>query len=118
MEITQEYLKQCLTYDSDTGIFKWRADRPDWHFKDWRGRNGFMRAVGLRKDMVAGYDSPPSKRNPCSYVIIGLNNKPYKAHRLAWLYVYGNMPVIDFFLVIENASLASLYAIDEKTLLL
>lgn len=95
MEITQEYLKQCLTYDPETGIFKWRADRPDWHFKDWRGRNGFMRAVGLREDMVAGYDSPPSKRNPCSYVIIGLNNKLYKAHRLAWLYMYGNMPEED-----------------------
>lgn len=93
LEITQEYVKEALEYDPETGIFKWRLDRPDHHFKDWRGRNGFIRNIS--PDRVAGNLQQPTERNPCSYIVIGLSEKLYRAHRLAWLYVYGDWPSED-----------------------
>lgn len=90
MELTQEYLKEALHYDPETGIFTWREDRPLSHFKDWRGYNGYI--GNIRNSLVAGYKPKGTDRNPRNYLVIGLNSKLYRAHRLAWLYVYGYMP--------------------------
>jgi hypothetical protein len=61
--ITQEILKENLSYDSNTGEFLWV-------------KNG-LKAGTINKD---------------GYVIIKFNKKRYPAHRLAWLYTYGEMP--------------------------
>lgn len=93
MEITQEYLKEALNYDEDTGVFTWRLDRPDYHFSDQRSRNSWLRNIS--KSLVAGSLRRPTKRNPKQYIKIGLGGKLYSAHRLAWLYVYGEWPSED-----------------------
>ena len=93
MQLTQEYLKEALDYNPDTGVFIWREDRPLSHFRDWRGRNGFLK--NIKKTKIAGSVGTPDKRNPCAYMIIGLAGKQYKAHRLAWLWYYGCMPEED-----------------------
>jgi len=72
--LTQNYLQSILNYNPDTGIFTWKKPRPKINVGD-----------------VAGYLNKKSK-----YYYIGLDLKDYKAHRLAWLYVYGKLPkVID-----------------------
>ena len=71
MTLTVEQLKDALTYDSDTGKFVWKT-RPS-------------RAV--KAGDVAGC---VEKR--IGYVTIGIKGRIYKAHRLAWLYVYGQWP--------------------------
>lgn len=68
--ITQEEVKRYLDYNPDTGIFRW---------KDGASRK--MRGGAIAGDIG-------SKR----YISIGINNRSYQAHRLAWLYVYGEMP--------------------------
>ena len=98
--LTQEYLKEALDYDPETGVFKWRMDRPSSHFPDWRGRNGWSKNIS--SDLIAGSPSKPTKRNPLSYLIIGLSGKNYKAHRLAWLYVYGEWPSEDIDHINQN----------------
>ena len=88
--VDQKYLKESLDYDPLTGEFTWRLDRPESHFKDWRGKNGWMR--NMKDDLVAGYIAPVTKRNPRPYKVIGLKGKLHKAHRLAWLYEHGQWP--------------------------
>ena len=67
--MTQEYIREILLYDKDTGIFTWKKN------------TGYKKNIGK----IAG-------SNRLGYIRIGINNKEYSAHRLAWLYVYGNFP--------------------------
>lgn len=66
--ITQSELKELLHYNPDAGIFEWRKTRP-----------------GVKAGSCAGY-------NIRGYVSIEINNIPYFAHRLAWLYAHGVWP--------------------------
>lgn len=74
-ELTQEYIKSILDYNSETGIFVWK-DRPNMR------PICNARFLGKR----AGYTG---KRG---YTMISVDNKIYAAHRLAWLYVRGVWP--------------------------
>jgi hypothetical protein len=67
--LTQQELKDLLNYDPDTGLFEW-----------------ISRRGGTRSDLHAGY------RHGTGYLAIKVKGKCYKAHRLAWLYVYGKWP--------------------------
>lgn len=68
--ITQEELKEYLHYDPLTGDFNWTIGKR-----------------GLKVNSKAG------SMNDQGYVIIRINNIRYRAHRLAWLYVYGHFPI-------------------------
>jgi hypothetical protein len=67
--LTQEYLKSILDYDLDTGIFTWKVNK----------------AQRTKIGDIAGWIAD-------GYRKIEINGKNYNAHRLAWLYVYGEMP--------------------------
>lgn len=67
--LTQEYLKSILNYDSGTGIFTWLITPTN----------------NVPAGSIAGYPV-------YGYIIIGINKKLYRAHRLAWLYMYGCFP--------------------------
>lgn len=66
--LTVEALKSVLRYDPETGLF----DRMDQSRLNSTGRVGTTDKSGYRAICVKG--------------------RIYKAHRLAWLYVYGNWP--------------------------
>lgn len=70
--MTQNELMESLEYNKETGVFKWKVS------------NNNRVKVGDE----AGYIS---KRN--GYRQIKITGKLYQAHRLAWLYVNGVMPV-------------------------
>ena len=67
--LTQEYLKSILHYNQDTGVFTWKVSK----------------AQRIKSGDVAGWVHN-------GYTEIEINNKKYKAHRLAWLYVNGEIP--------------------------
>ena len=73
--LTATQLREILDYDSATGLFTWkyRVGAP----KQWN-----VRYAGT----VAGCT------NPQGYVRISIRKTFYRAHRLAWLFVYGAMP--------------------------
>ena len=68
--LSQERLKECLQYDSDTGVFTWLVNP----------------CRNLRVGSVAG-----TVRHD-GYVVIMIDRKLYLAHRLSWLYVHGTLP--------------------------
>lgn len=68
--LTAERLREVLDYDLETGEFRWRITM------GCRGVAG--RVAGCL--CATGYQS------------IRINRKPYQAHRLAWLHVYGEWP--------------------------
>ena len=77
MKITQERLKELLYYDPDTGVFIWQVRR-----------GGVVKAGS-----IAGH-AWLSGRSRTQYNMISINNKNYRAHRLAWLYVHGCWPLV------------------------
>lgn len=70
MMLTQEKLKELFTYDSNTGIFTWNVDR---------GRN-----------KVKGKEITTKSNH--GYIQTSYNNNKIRMHRMAWIYVYGNIP--------------------------
>lgn len=69
-KVNENYLKEILHYDPDTGIFTWK--------KRHQGRS---------------VHKPPGWVSPLGYVKICINRNSYCAHRLAWLYMTGSWPV-------------------------
>jgi hypothetical protein len=67
--LTEESLKEQVAYDPDTGVFRWKT-RPSNRVK-----------IG---DIAGSIND--------GYVIIKLRDRKYRAHILAWLYVYGALP--------------------------
>ena len=67
--ITQARLKEVAIYDAETGQFVWSTNR-----------GGFVQRGRVCGCVVNGY------------VSIAIDGKRHKAHRLAWLYVYGVWP--------------------------
>lgn len=68
--LTQDYLKSILYFDPLNGIFYWKIKRPNINIGQTAsniGKNGYVR--------------------------ISINNKRHYAHRLAWLYIYGELPI-------------------------
>jgi len=72
-KLTQKRLKEVLSYNPKTGIFIWINTK----------------AHRLNNGDVAGY------KEPDGYIQIRVYGVLQKAHRLAWLYVYGYLPEND-----------------------
>lgn len=68
--LTQSRLKECLDYNPDTGEFTWMENQ----------------GSAKKGDSCKCQDSH-------GYSVIKIDRKKYYAHRLAWLYVYGDWPV-------------------------
>lgn len=68
--LTQSELKSQLSYNKDTGIFTWK----------------------INKSRLAKIGNIAGSLHNNGYYSICINNKQYLAHRLAWLYISGEMP--------------------------
>lgn len=78
--LTQERLKELLTYNADTGIFYWKERLDNLAFNN------------LFAGKQAGTVDVRSDRTNYAIVKIRLSDKVYRAHRLVWLYIYGKFP--------------------------
>lgn len=73
---SQEYLKSILDYDPETGAFTWKH-RPNGP-RHWNTKYAGTRAGSL--EPVSGYER------------ISINDRIFKAHRLAWVWMTGDSP--------------------------
>ena len=67
--LAADRLRELLSYDPETGVFVWNVSRGT-----------------VKKGAVAG------RKNTDGYIEISIDSRLYKAHRHAWLYVYGVRP--------------------------
>ena len=74
MTITQEYLKEILTYNPETGDFTWNIS-----------------GIGKKKGEVLRSTTQANPKAP-KYYRVKLKGTTYKLHRLAWLYMTGEFP--------------------------
>lgn len=70
--LSAERLKQVLSYDEVTGVFRWRVSPSS------RVRAGDV--AGGRKG---------------GYIVIRIDGTKHYAHRLAWLYTHGSLPIAE-----------------------
>jgi hypothetical protein len=86
-QLTADQLRELLHYDPDTGLFRWREDIDHW-------RAGLPAGTEMRQSqrdtryIVLGIGTTSERR----YAYIGIRKAVHRAHRLAWLYVYGEWP--------------------------
>lgn len=69
--LTIERLKEALSYDPLTGVFRWLVASSD----------------KIKVGQIAGC------RRSDGYLIIRIDKAGYLSHRLAWMYVHGSLPV-------------------------
>lgn len=70
--ITAESLKNAFDYDPETGVFKWKRRS---------GKRGIPGRVAGTVDFSG-------------YVVLTINKKRHKAHRMAFLYMTGELPAV------------------------
>lgn len=73
--ITQNKLKEILNYDPATGLFTWLVN----------SRNNQVKSGDIAGQVWTGVHNK-------SYILIGIEYRLYRAHRLAWLYMTGYFP--------------------------
>lgn len=71
--LSQERLKEVLDYNPDTGVFTWKISTTN----------------AIQIGQVAG------KRTNYGYLRIQIDGVRYKAHTLAWFYIYGEWTRLD-----------------------
>jgi hypothetical protein len=75
---TAEHIRSLLDYDPETGDFTWKyRSGDDSRITNWNRRWAGKRSYNMDRK---------------GYLKIVLKPRQYKAHRLAWLYVYGEWP--------------------------
>lgn len=72
--LTRDVLAQHLDYCEDTGVFTWK-----------------LKEKGMRSRVLPGAEAGLMDKK--GYIQIGLMGKKRAAHRLAWLWVYGEEPL-------------------------
>ena len=89
--LTAEQLRAVLDYDPDTGLFRWKKGIDHWRAGLAAGTKGRTRETGTDYVFIGlGTTSRGIQKRP--YIVLGVKKRVYRAHRLAWLYVYGEWP--------------------------
>lgn len=83
MGMTAEYARAAFDYDAETGFMRWR-ERPREHFRTQHGRRIFNTRFAGK---VAGSIDEKGYRR------IAVDGCVVRAHRLIWLWTYGQEPL-------------------------
>ena len=88
-DITQDFLKSILDYNPDTGIFTWKSRLPEMFKNDKHDSLHNCRKWNAR---YAGINAGSLNDRGYLEIGIGISKRRYRAHILAWVYIYGEWP--------------------------
>lgn len=80
---TQQYLQECFTYNPEDGLMYWK-ERPLHHFDGILSKQKRFNTL-FANTLVNGRDDK-------NYILVPINKKYLKAHRLIWKMYYGEDP--------------------------
>jgi len=80
---SQAEVKELLDYDPAIGIFVWRERTIDWFEND---KNPSMSHITWNSQ----YAGQPAGSTDGNYIKIQIRQQNYMAHKLAWIYIYGD----------------------------
>jgi len=86
--ITQDELKRLLHYDEETGVFTWKFRELEMFKRDRDFLTWNKKYAGKK----AGHEV---KRRNTKYIVIGINDVLWYAHRLAMIYIGHPLKVTD-----------------------
>lgn len=86
--ISKEYLRECLSYNPETGCFIWN-ERPESHFSPSSKRTAEQKSRIWNSHYSA---KQAGTKDSYGYIQIRISGKSYLAHKLAWLYVNSEWP--------------------------
>lgn len=75
-DLTQEIVKEWLTYDPESGVFT-------------------LNKKTHSRDNTRDLNTPLGYKDGRGYIHFSFLGKKYKAHRLAWFYVFGKWPAVN-----------------------
>lgn len=82
MIITQARIREIYDYNPETGVFTFLPRKPESF--------ATPRAAGIFKSKCLG--KPAGWRHTLGYVVINADGKPRLAHRMAWIWMKGEVP--------------------------
>lgn len=84
--LTQKYLKECFSYNTETGILMW-LERPRSHFKTSTAFNTFNKRF-------SGKNAGSKTTTTCgkTYSQVRVSNKLYFSQRIIWTLVHNEIP--------------------------
>lgn len=89
-----EYLRECFSYNSETGILTWRH-RPREHFPS-------PQSFGAFSKLFAGKEAGSTRKD--GYKRVNFHGRIELCHRLAWTVHYGKWPVSHIDHINQNPS--------------
>jgi hypothetical protein len=89
-----QLFQEAFVYDAEGGGFTWRH-RPERHFNS-------ARSAAAWNGRFSG--KPTGCDNGAGYITLRLNNRSYKAHRVAWLLMTGAWPTLEIDHINQNPS--------------
>ena len=78
-----KYIRECYSYDRQTGLLSWNSERPLSHFKNLRGRDSWLRRYAGKEFLNVTHQG---------YKRLHLKKRGYLLHRLVFLIVKGRWP--------------------------
>lgn len=81
------YIKKCFSYNQETGVLCWSAERPR---EDFKSKESYTRYMRHKVETIAG--SPRKVTETLTYQYVNIHKTHIYAHHIIWFIHHGRWP--------------------------